>query len=325
MTPSTIIFALLAIAAVGAWGLIWRNRARKLAEQRASVESERLSNETRLAHEKTMAEAKAHDTARQQIEAEERSRREVEARENARLAEERRVAAEKLIAESDAKRRAEEKALADAQVREAARLKSEVEATQRTEAEARENARLAEEEAQRAEESREAEVREKMQMAAEEEARRQAEENVHPVGLTHETGDSAEKPLNGGVGRVRTKRKPGRYRGLQRRPTVVAAKNNSGASVPVGNPTSLATFRVLVQLTFAPRGGGVKAVRLIPYCSKAAPQELEVIDTATEDILRFTKLRDDCFTPIALAEISEPLANGVHWVGRTRTLPLCKQ
>ena len=116
-----------------------------------------------------------------------------------------------------------------------------------------------------------------MQMAAEEEARRQADEkvvaektvseagNIHPTGLTDETGDSAERPFNEGVGRVRTKRKPGRYRGLQRRPTVTTAKNNSGASIAPVNRTGLATFRVLVQLTFAPRGGGVKAVRLIPF------------------------------------------------------------
>ena len=58
MTPLIIIFALLAIAAAGAWGLIRHNRARKLAEQRARAESERLATETRLAHEKATADAK---------------------------------------------------------------------------------------------------------------------------------------------------------------------------------------------------------------------------------------------------------------------------
>ena len=42
MTPLITIFALLAIVAVGAWGLIGRNRAKKLAEQKAKEESERL-------------------------------------------------------------------------------------------------------------------------------------------------------------------------------------------------------------------------------------------------------------------------------------------
>ena len=96
MTPLIIItFALLAIAAVGAWGLIRHNRARKLAKQRAKDESERLAVERRLAHEKAMAEAKAHEEVRLQAEAEERSRREAEAMKNARLAEEQRLAAEK--------------------------------------------------------------------------------------------------------------------------------------------------------------------------------------------------------------------------------------
>ena len=64
-------------------------------------------------------------------------------------------------------------------------------------------------------------------------------------------------------------------------------------------------------------------MRLIPYCSKAAPQELEVIDTDTGDTIRFTKLRDDCFTPIALAEVSEALAKGVRWVERNDSPNWC--
>jgi hypothetical protein len=89
MTPLIITFALLAIAAVGVWGLIRRNQAKKLAEQKAREESERLAAESRLALEKSTAEAKALDEVRPQAKATERNRMEAEAKEprdNARAA-----------------------------------------------------------------------------------------------------------------------------------------------------------------------------------------------------------------------------------------------
>ena len=316
MTPLTIIFALLAIAAVGAWGLIKQNRARKLAKQRAREESEHLAVERRLAHEKAMAEAKAHDDARQQTEAEERSRREVEARENARLAEERRVAAEKLIAESDAKRQAEEKALADAQVREAARLKAEVEATQRAEAEAREKARMAAEEEQRAEKSREteeraraeAETRKKALKAEEEEARRQADEKVAE---TRTTDEPVAEPPSQPPEANETPRPP------TYRPTAPSATTTPArARVQTGSrttPTTNADLRLRVQLVFG-RGGIVRNLSLAPDRRDGMPSEIEVAGTQGE--LHLTELREDCYEPVALYDAGNALLQGIEWRGR---------
>jgi hypothetical protein len=341
MTPLTIIFALLAIAAVGAWGLIRRNRAKKLVEQRASAESERLANETRLAQEKVMAEAKARDDVRQQTEAEERSRREVEAKENARLADERRVAAEKLKAESDAKRWAEEKTLADAQLREAARLKAEVEATQRAEAEVRE--KVAEEE-QRAEERRqaeeqarveaeaklradaearekdrltaeeaeharaEAEAREKAQIAASQETRRKADEKVHEEKAAD--GPFIEPPSQPPE-KTETSRPP------TYRPTAPSATTApSRTRVQTGSrtaQTSNADLRLRVQLVFG-RGGDVRSLALAPDRRDGMPGEIEV--TGTQGELHLTDLRDDCYDPVALADAGNALTQGIEWRGR---------
>ncbi len=204
MTPLILILTLLAIAVIGAWGWMHHNRARKLAEERARVENERLAAEARLAHEKIAAEAKAREDARLQAEAEERSRKEAEAIENARLAEEQRLAAEKRAAEAEAKQQAE--------------------------AEAREKARVEAEEAQRAEESRqaeeqarlEAEARDKVQLAAEEEARLREEEKAEQEKTESKPdGEAPSRPISPEVNK--TPRPP---------PTKIAKPDGAGHIAP---------------------------------------------------------------------------------------------
>jgi hypothetical protein len=288
MTPLIIIFAMLAIAAAGAWGLIRRNRARKLAEQREREESERLAAETRLAHEKAMAEAKALDDARLQAEAEERSRKEAEAKENARLVEEQRLAAENRAAEAEAKQRAE--------------------------AEAREKARLAAEEERRVEEDREAEERaraeaetsEKAQIAAEEEARRQPDETVEE----EKTDEPAIEPSSQPPEPNETPRPP------TYRPTAPSATTApSRARVQTGSrtaQTSNADLRLRVQLVFG-RGGIVRSLALAPDRRDGMPSEIKV--TGTQGELHLTDLRDDCYEPVALTNAGDALFQGIEWRG----------
>lgn len=315
MTPLIIIFALLATAAVVAWGLIRRNRNRRVAEEMARAKCELLAAEARLAHEKTAAEAKALDDAHLQAEAEERSRKEAEATENARLAEEQRLAAEKRNAEAEAKRLAEEIALAESQAREAARLKAEAETKQRAEAEAREKARLAAEKAQRAEENREAEeraraeaeAREKARIAAEE-ARRQADEKVEEERTTDEP---VIEPPSQPQKADETPRPP------TYRPTAPSATTTpSRARVETGSrttPTTNGDLRLRVQLVFG-RGGIVRNLALAPDRRDGMPSEIEA--TGTQGELHLTELREDCYEPVALSDAGNALLQGIEWRGR---------
>jgi hypothetical protein len=313
MTPLIAIFALLAIVAVGAWGLIRRNRAKKLAEQKAKEESERF------AAEKTIAEARARDDARLHTEAEERSRKETEARENARLAKERRLAAEKLAAEAEAKRRTEEtRALADAQLREEVRLKAEVEAKQRAEAEEREKLRVAAEEEQRAEERRqaeekeraEAEAREKARIVAEKEARRDVKEKV-------EMEEPPREPAIEAPSRPKTPELDETPRPPTYRPTAPsAATPPSRPRRPTGSrtaQTSNADLHLRVQLVFG-RGGVVRNLALAPDRCDGMPSEVEV--TGTQGELHLTELREDCYEPVTLADAGNALTQGIEWRGR---------
>jgi hypothetical protein len=316
MTPLIIIFAMLAIAATGAWGLIRRNRARKLAEQRARAVGERLATETRLAHEKAMADAKARDDARQQAEAEERNRIETEARANARLAEERCLAAEKLAAEVEAKRLAEEIELAESQAREAAHLKAKAEAKQRAETEAREKSRLAAEEAQRAEENREAEecarteaeAREKIRIAAEEEARRQADEKIEKEKTADEP---AIEPPSQPPEPNETPRPP-IYRPTAPSATTAPSRTRVQTVSRTAQPSN-ADLRLRVQLVFG-HGGVVRSLALAPDRRDGMPSEIEV--TGTQGELHLTHLRDDCYEPVALADAGNALTQGIEWRGR---------
>ena len=315
MTPLIIITTLLVIAAGGAWVWIRRDRARKLAKQKAREESQRL------AHENAMAEAKAREDARLQAEAEERSRREAEARENARLAEEQRLAEKKLAAEAEAKRRAEEKALAEAQDREAARLKAEAEAKQRTEAEGREKARLAVEEAQRAEERRqeeekagaEADARGRAQLAAEEQAQRQAEAKVEkektPDESTVESPSPQKSPEADETPRAPT------YQPTVPRPTTTPQRPPRPPR-PTNTPppeNANAILHLRVQLVFG-RGGGVRNLALAPDRRDGMPSEIKV--TGTQSELHLTELREDCYEPVTLSDAGNALTQGIEWRGR---------
>jgi len=115
---------------------------------------------------------------------------------------------------------------------------------------------------------------------------------------------------------------PKRYRGLQRRPTVARTRNRSNAVTPLSEVENLTTLRVRVQLTFA-RNGGLKTVRIVPYRSAETPTELEVIDSDTQDALLLTRLRDDCYTPVALGEVADALQKGVRWLERSETPRWC--
>jgi hypothetical protein len=321
MPQIIVIFALLAIAALGAWGLIRRNQAKKLAEQEAREENERLTAE-RLAHERAAAEAKALNDARFQAEAEERNRKEAEAKENARLAEEeeRRVAEEKLALEMEARRRAEEKALADAQDREAARLEAEAEARQRAEAEAREQARVTAEEERRAEECRQAEAqakaaaeaREETREAAGQEARSQAEATVEREQAPSEPYVEAPPPEQ--PPQSEEVPCPPTYQPTAPSPTTASPRQPRSPRPPRAQAENANTILHLrVQLVFG-RGGVVRNLALAPDRRDGMPDKVEI--TGTQGDLHLAELREDCYEPVTLPDAGNALLQGIEWRGR---------
>lgn len=67
-----------------------------------------------------------------------------------------------------------------------------------------------------------------------------------------------------------------------------------------------------MQVVFA-RGGGAKTYAVIPYRCEGTPSELDVIDSDTQDELHLTRLRENCYTPIALDEAGDALHRGIRW------------
>lgn len=310
MTPLIMTFALLAIAGLGAWGLIRRSRSETLAEARG--ESERLAAERKLANEKAAAEAKARDDARLQAEAEKQNHKEAEPNENARFAEERRLAEE-----AEAKRGAEEKALAAVQAREAARLRAENEAKQEAEAEAREKARVAEEERLvekrrqvEAQEKAVAEASERARLAAEEEARRQdgtiVEKEKTPSD-SHVQAPSPQMPLE-----PDEPPKPPTYQPTAPSPSTSPSRSRRSTGWRT-TQTSNADLRLRVQLVFG-RGGVVRNLAVAPDRRDGMPDEVEV--TGTQGELHLTELREDCYEPLTLPDAGNALLQGIEWRGR---------
>jgi hypothetical protein len=78
------------------------------------------------------------------------------------------------------------------------------------------------------------------------------------------------------------------------------------------SPNTNTDLRLRLQLVPG-RGGGVKALALVPDRREGMPDQLEI--TGTQGELRLSELRDDCYAPVPLVNACHVLSQSVEWRG----------